>query len=174
MLFRSVMKLLMSLYPLQSGERYLMSKDGGKIELTAAHRGLFAYVPQGNCLMNGSIREEISFSDSAIMADEEKLKKALVAACAEFVYDLPEGLDTTLGEMGSGLSEGQLQRLAIARALLSERPILMLDEATSALDGETERNLLQNLRQMTDRTLLIITHRPAAIEICDRCLSFEE
>ena len=76
--------------------------------------------------------------------------------------------------MGSGLSEGQLQRLAIARAILSERPILMLDEATSALDGETERTLLENLRKMTGRTLLIITHRPAAIEICDRSLSFEE
>ena len=90
-------------------------------------------------------------------------------ACAEdFVRQLPQGLDTPLGEHGSGLSEGQVQRLAVARAICSRRPILLLDEATSALDEATEAQLLQNLRTMTDRTVLIITHRPRACEVCDR------
>ena len=169
----TVMKLLMSLYSLDGGESYLRLKNGDTVALTPAQRRLFAYVPQGNCLMNGSIREEISFSDGDIMKNDEKLRAALVAACAEFVYELPNGLDSPLGEQGSGLSEGQLQRLAIARALLSERPILLLDEATSALDGETERTLLANLRAMTDRTVLIITHRPAALDVCDRRVNFE-
>lgn len=168
----TVMKLLMSLYSPKAGERYIRLPDGAEIELNAAHRGLFAYVPQGNCLMNGTVREAIAFSDKEIMDDEEKISAALRAACAEFVFELPEGLDTLLGEQGSGLSEGQLQRLAIARALLSERPVLMLDEATSALDGETEQALLANLRKMTDRTVLIITHRPAALEVCDRQVRF--
>jgi len=168
----TVMKLLMSLYSPKVGERYLRLGDGSEVELNAAYRGLFAYVPQGNCLMNGTVREAIAFSDKEIMSDEEKMSAALTAACAEFVFELPDGLDTILGEQGSGLSEGQLQRLAIARALLSGRPILMLDEATSALDGETERTLLANLRKMTDRTVLIITHRPAALEVCDRQVRF--
>lgn len=169
----TVMKLLMSLYSPCNGKRYLRLQGGEETELSAAHRALFAYVPQGNCLMNGTIREEISFSDKAVMADDERRRKALYAACAEFVYELPEGIDTLLGEQGSGLSEGQLQRLAIARAILSERPILMFDEATSALDGETERKLLTNLRALSDKTVLIITHRLAAIEVCDRRISLE-
>lgn len=168
----TVMKLLMSLYSPDGGERYIRLSDGAETELNASHRNLFAYVPQGNCLMNGTVREAIAFSDKEIMDDEEKISAALRAACAEFVFELPEGLDTLLGEQGSGLSEGQLQRLAIARALLSERPVLMLDEATSALDGETEQALLANLRKMTDRTVLIITHRPAALEVCDRRVEF--
>ena len=86
--------------------------------------------------------------------------------------ELPEGLDTVLGEQGSGLSEGQIQRLAIARAIMSGRPILMLDEATSSLDGVTEEKLLMNLRTMTDKTVILITHRPAALSICDRKIKF--
>ncbi len=98
---------------------------------------------------------------------EERERRALKAACAEFVFGLPEGLDTPLRERGGGLSEGQLQRLAVARALLSERPILLLDEATSALDGETEKRLLENIRKEKNKTCLIVTHRPAALEIAD-------
>ena len=94
---------------------------------------------------------------------------ALSVACAdEFVAALEKGVDTQLGERGCGLSEGQMQRIAIARAVFSERPILILDESTSALDESTEQRLLTNLRRMTDQTVLIITHRPAALGICDR------
>ena len=107
------------------------------------------------------------------MKQDDAIYSALKIACAdEFVKELPNGLDTVLGEQGSGLSEGQIQRLAIARAIMSERPILMLDEATSSLDGVTEEKLLTNLRTMTDKTVILITHRPAALSICDRKIKF--
>lgn len=96
-------------------------------------------------------------------------------ACADdFIGELENGIDTLLGERGTGLSEGQMQRIAVARALFSDSPILLLDEATSALDEATEKRLLQNLRSMTDKTVVIVTHRPAALEICDRVLRFTE
>ena len=96
------------------------------------------------------------------------LWRALDIAVADFVRELPDGLEAQLGERGAGLSEGQLQRLAIARAILSEHPILLLDEATSALDEGTEARLLENLRRMTDRTVLIVTHRPRVRTVSDR------
>ena len=146
---------------------------GKKTVLDVEQRRLFAYVPQGNGLFNGSIREVLTFGDTEKMYSEEKLWKALEIACAEgFVKELPNGLDTILGEQGSGLSEGQEQRLSIARAIISERPVLMLDEATSALDAATEEKLLKNLKSMTDRTVVIITHRPAALSICDKQIFF--
>ena len=109
------------------------------------------------------------------MNDDGKIAQALKIACAdEFVYDLEQGVDTLLGERGAGLSEGQMQRLAIARAIFADCPILLLDEATSALDDKTERRLLDNLKSMTDKTVIIVTHRPAALEICDRIFRFTE
>ena len=165
----TMLKLLMCLYPLSSGERYLIQREGDRIELTSEWHRLFAYVPQGNQLMSGTIREIIAFADKSQMRDEDKLWKALKIACADkFVQELENGLDTLLGERGQGLSEGQMQRIAIARALFSDNPILLLDEATSALDENTERQLLENLRHMTDKTVLIVTHRPAALAICDK------
>ena len=105
----------------------------------------------------------------------DRLRTALRIACAEeFVALLDDGVDTLLGERGAGLSEGQMQRLAIARALFSESPVLLLDEATSALDSETERQLLENLHTMTDKTVLIVTHRQAALAICDHVFEFTE
>ena len=95
-------------------------------------------------------------------------------ACGDFVFELPEGLDTMLGEKGAGLSEGQMQRIAIARALYADAPVLILDEATSALDGETERRLLNNLKQLTNKTVFIVTHRSEAIRICNRKLEFAD
>ena len=171
----TVLKLLMSLYRLDAGERLLCDRDGTSRPLSVRERRLFAYVPQGNQLMSGTLREAVAFSEPEAARDDERLWRALRIACAEdFVRELPEGPDTRLGERGTGLSEGQMQRLAIARALFSESPILLLDEATSALDGETERQLLVNLRSMTDRTVVIVTHRPAALDICDRVLLFTE
>ncbi|QTE70012.1 ABC transporter ATP-binding protein [Clostridiales bacterium FE2011] len=166
----TVLKLLLGMYPPDSGE---ITVDGQP--LTAAWRGLFAYVPQGNALLHGTIRDIVSFADPAHAGDEERLGRALQTACAEeFVSGLEQGADTELGERGAGLSEGQTQRLAIARAIFSERPVLLLDESTSALDAETEEQLLKNLRGLTDRTVIIVTHRPAALAICDRVLRFTE
>ena len=164
----TLLKLLMCLYPLDAGERYLRGAKG-ETALTPAWRGLFAYVPQGNQLMSGTIRQIVAFGDPDAMAQDARLAEALDIACASgFVAALEDGLDTRLGERGCGLSEGQMQRIAIARAVFSGRPVLILDESTSALDEDTERQLLANLRRMTDKTVLIITHRPAALEICDR------
>ena len=166
----TVLKLLLGMYPPDSGE---ITVDGQP--LTAAWRGLFAYVPQGNALLHGTIRDIVSFADPAHAGDEERLGRALRTACAEeFVSGLEHGADTELGERGAGLSEGQTQRLAIARAIFSGRPVLLLDESTSALDAETEEQLLKNLRGLTDRTVIIVTHRPAALAICDRVLRFTE
>lgn len=168
----TVLKLILCLYPLDAGELCLQTADGEQ-QLTSAYRGLFAYVPQGNQLLSGSIREIIAFGDQEQMRQEEKLHRALDIACAEeFVSELEDGLDTLLGERGAGLSEGQMQRIAIARAVFSDHPILLLDEATSALDETTERRLLDNLRTMTDKTVVIVTHRPAVLRICDKQIDF--
>ncbi|MCH5191493.1 MAG: ABC transporter ATP-binding protein [Oscillospiraceae bacterium] len=168
----TVLKLMLCLYPLDAGERCLETADGS-VPLTSAWRGLFAYVPQGNQLLSGSIREIIAFGDKERMLQEEKLHRALDIACAEeFVSKLEDGLDTQLGERGAGLSEGQMQRIAIARAVFSDHPILLLDEATGSLDEATERRLLDNLRTMTDKTVVIVTHRPAVLKICDKQIDF--
>lgn len=170
----TILKLLMSIYQLDSGKRYLTDTKGTKLLTSEWHR-LFAYVPQGNQLMSGTIREVVAFADKSDMLNVERINRALHIACAdEFVADLENGIDTLLGERGTGLSEGQMQRIAIARAIFSESPILLLDEATSALDADTERRLLQNLRSMTDKTVVIVTHRPAALDICDRILHITE
>lgn len=171
----TVLKLLLALYPLDGGERYLRCMDGTERSLTSAHRRLFAYVPQGSALMNGSVRQIISFAEPEASGDEERLRRALEIACAaEFVSELENGVDMELGERGAGLSEGQLQRLAVARAIFSDAPVLLLDEATSALDEETEKRLLENLRALTDKTVIIVTHRPAVLTVCDREVRFGE
>ena len=170
----TVLKLLMCLYPLDAGSRTLETTCGTQL-LTAAWRSLFAYVPQGNQLLSGTIRDIVSFGDPCKAQDDAGILRALRIACAEdFVQKLEKGLDTTLGEHGQGLSEGQMQRIAIARAVFSEHPILMLDEATSALDEATAQQLLENLRRMTDKTVLMVTHRADQTEFFDRELSFSK
>ena len=162
----------MSIYQLDGGERYIIGSDGEK-PLSAEWHRLFAYVLQGNQLMSGTIREIVAFADKTDMQNDERINKALKIACADdFVSELDGEIDTILGERGTGLSEGQMQRIAIARAIFSESPILLLDEATSALDSDTEKMLLQNLRSMTNKTVVIVIHRPAALEICDRVIEF--
>ena len=159
----TVLKLLMGLYTVDAGEVY------------GCDRSMFAYVPQGNQLMSGSIRDIITFSDKDKSGDEAGIYRALRIACADgFIAELEQGIDTLLGERGLGLSEGQMQRLAIARAIYSDRPVLLLDEATSALDAGTEEAVLWNLRSMTDKTVIIVTHRPAALKLCDRQVAFGE
>ena len=170
----TVLKLLMCLYPLDAGSRTLETTCGTQ-PLTAAYRSLFAYVPQGNQLLSGTIRDIVSFGDPCKAQDDAGILRALRIACAEdFVQKLEKGLDTTLGEHGQGLSEGQMQRIAIARAVFSEHPILMLDEATSALDEATAQQLLENLRRMTDKTVLMVTHRMNQANFFDKELSFSK
>ncbi len=171
----TVLKLLMCIYKLDGGRRYITDKSGNTNELSAKFHRLFAYVPQGNQLMSGTIREVVSFADRSGLNDDERINNALKIACADgFVSELDNAADTLLGERGTGLSEGQMQRIAIARAVYSKCPILLLDEATSALDEATERKVLENLKNMTDKTVVIVTHRPAALDICDRILKFTE
>ncbi|MBP5354442.1 MAG: ATP-binding cassette domain-containing protein, partial [Lachnospiraceae bacterium] len=170
----TILRLLMGVYTPDSGERYMRSRNNTEKPLDGRSRRLFAYVPQGNRLMSGTIREVVSFADDA--ADTgERVNEALRIACAEeFVGTLAQGIETMLGEHGMGLSEGQMQRIAIARAIYSGAPVLMFDESTSSLDEATEATLLENLRALTDRTVVIVTHRPAALSICDRVLRMEE
>lgn len=168
----TVLKLLMCMYDLDDGQRFVVSREGEE-PLTAGWRGLFSYVPQGNQLMSGTIRQVVTFGQECDMSRDADIHRALTIACADqFIQELPEGIDTQLGERGAGLSEGQMQRIAIARAIFSQRPILLLDEATSALDETTEAKVLENLRSMTDQTVIIVTHRPAALDITDTIIHF--
>jgi len=166
----TVLKLLMCIYPLHTGESFICSEHDEQ-KLTSAHRRLFAYVPQGNGLMDGTIRDIVCFAHPEEKDNVERISHALRIACAdEFVGNV----DEVLGERGSGISEGQMQRLAIARAVFSDAPVLLLDEATSALDMQTEKNVLENLRTLTDKTVILVTHRSAALEVCDRIIRFDE
>ena len=170
----TVLKLMMCLYHPDSGKMFLHKTDGSEIPLTSEWHRLFAYVPQGNHLMSGTIREMIAFGDMERTYDIDAMNRALQISCAdEFVSQLENGIDTLLGERGTGLSEGQMQRIAVARAIFSDSPVLLLDEATSSLDENTEKHLLENLRTMTDKTVIIITHRPKALELCDKVIQFE-
>ncbi len=165
----SLFQLLLGIYKPTSGNVSFVS-NGQTIPASKGTRSLFAYVPQGNTLTSGTLRQNISaFTDQPT---EEALRAAVHAACLdELVKEI--GLDTRLGERGIGLSEGQAQRVAIARALLSDAPILLLDAATSALDEESEAKLLKNIDAMRDKTVIIVTHRRAALAICDYQLHIE-
>ncbi len=171
----TLFKMLLSVYAPKEGEVNIHTENG-KIPLTVNDRSLFAYVPQGNFLFSGSIYENLTFfmKNKEEEGMQEKVKRAISLACADFVFELPNGLETSLSERGGGLSEGQLQRLAIARALLSERPVLLLDESTSALDGETEKKVLQNISQIEGKTCILVTHRPAALTIADTVLEVKD
>ena len=135
-------------------------------------RRMFAYVPQGNMILSGSIRRNITFLEDG--GDDEKIVAAAKNACIwDFIQSLPDGLDTVIGENGMGLSEGQVQRIAVARAFFYDAPVILLDEATSALDEKTELEILQNVKSMKNKTCIIITHKKSAESICNReiCLS---
>ncbi|MEG2418697.1 MAG: ABC transporter ATP-binding protein [Eubacterium sp.] len=168
----TLLKLLIGVFIPDSGEVGLLKKDGELVAVDRYTRPLFAYVPQGNYLLSGTIRENIAFirpeaSDYAV-AEAARLSCAL-----DFINALPLGFETHIGEKGLGLSEGQVQRLAIARAILGGAPIMLLDEVTSALDGETERQVLKNIQSMMDRTCIIVTHKTAALSVCDAVVTIE-
>lgn len=164
----TLQKLMLGFYTPDSGAMVARLTDG-ELVLGCETRPLFAYVPQTGLLLSGTIRENIAFCCGEV-SDEAIWAAAEVADVADAIRKQPMGLDTVLGERGSGLSEGQLQRLAIARAVLCDAPVLLLDEATSALDEATEERVLKRLRALPNRTCLCITHRPAALEICDRVI----
>ena len=170
----TTLKAMMAFCLCETGECNVVLQDGSHEALTAQWRSLFAYVPQGNHLMSGTIRDAVVFGGEQGAACDERVWDALRVAGADFVSALPDGLDTRLGEGGAGLSEGQVQRLAIARAIFADRPVLLLDEATCSLDPETERRVLENLRALPDKTVIAVTHRPAALEVCDRQVRFGE
>lgn len=168
----TLFKLLLSVYKPSGGEIRVIT-DSDSYVVDKSLRKLFSYVPQGNFLLSGTLRENIAFV--APNASEEDIMRAAAIACAdEFISELPHGLDSRIAERGAGLSEGQVQRIAIARALLSGSPIILLDEATSALDEETEAKLLKNLRSMKDITCIIISHKKAAEQICDKIVTIED
>lgn len=159
----SLFQLLLGIYKPTAG-RVLFISGEKQVPACKGTRSLFAYVPQGNMLMSGSLKDNLTmFTDHAT---EEEIRSAVKAACLEELVG-KIGMEAKLGERGVGLSEGQAQRVAIARALLSNAPILLLDEATSALDEETEAQVLRNIAEMRNKTVIIVTHRRAALEICD-------
>ena len=142
------------------------------MEVSAETRCNFTYVPQGNTLFSGTIRDNLLMGNPE--ATEEDMVCALHTAVAGFVFDLPSGMDTLVGEQGSGLSEGQAQRIAIARALLRPAFILLFDEATSALDADTELRLLENLKEhCAGKTFIFVTHHTAVAERCDAVLRLD-
>lgn len=168
----TLMKLLLSVYRPLSGEIYIDTSDG-KYTVDKSLRRLFSYVPQGNFLLSGTLRENIAFV--APDATEQDILDAAKTACAyDFISELPKGLDTVIAERGGGLSEGQVQRVAIARALLTGAPVILLDEATSALDEATEAQLLHNLRALKNKTCIIISHKKAAEQICDKTVTIRD
>ena len=167
----TLIKLILGLLKADKGRIYLKSGNNC-YDIDAGMRKMFSYVPQGNMVLSGTVRENITFFNNEI--DEKFVIECARTACVmDFVSELPKGLDTVIGERGFGLSEGQIQRIAIARALTSKAPILLLDEATSALDSETEKKLLNNLRNIKNKTCIFISHREAAIADCDRILKIE-
>ena len=168
----TLLKLLLGILRPEKGALWLQTRQGA-VPLNRSTRRLFAYVPQGNLLFSGTIRENLTITKPD--ATEEELRQAVyVSAMEEFLPQLPNGLDTVLGENGQGLSEGQAQRLSIARAWISGAPVLLLDECTSALDAATEETVLRRLRELPDRTCIAVTHRPAAVELADYQLHMED
>jgi len=168
----SLLRILLALLQPQSGS-VTMYDSSREVAVGVDTRINFMYVPQGNTLLSGTIRENLRMACHD--ADEEQMKEALHMAAADFVFDLPEGLDTAVAEIGSGLSEGQAQRVSIARALLHPGGVMVLDEATSALDADTEEKLLLNISKHYhgQKTIICVTHRPAATSYADAELKIQ-
>ena len=164
----TMIRLLLGLIRPAEGRAYLQAADGRQVEVNAGLRRYFSYVPQGNTLLSGTIADNLRMVKPD--ASDAQLRAALEAACAwDFVSAMDGGLDASVGEHGHGLSEGQAQRIAFARALLRDAPVLLLDEATSALDVATERTILRNLAaRYPHKTCIVTTHRPTVISLCRR------
>lgn len=163
----TLIRLILALVSPTEGRAEIYNANKTK-KLSPRLRCNFVYVPQGNTLLSGTIRENLRLG--RLDATEDEMYDALHQACADFVKELPDRLDTQCTEAGGGLSEGQAQRITIARALLRNRSVMLFDEATSALDPETEKQLLQNILANHDKTVIFITHRPAVVDYCDQTL----
>lgn len=166
----TLLRMILALIRPDSGNVYIYNKVERFI-VSPLTRCNITYVPQGNTMLSGSIRDNLLLGN--VDATEEQMYEALDEACADFVRELPDGLDTEMTEQGGGLSEGQAQRICIARALLRNSPLMILDEATSALDSETEKKLLNNILENNSRTVIFITHRPIVLRYCDTSLNLE-
>ncbi len=164
----TLMRLLLGMLDADIGSVTLSGADGTTLPINADLRKFFSYVPQGNTMLAGTIADNMRMVREDVT--DEEIIEALKTACAwEFVELLPEGINSSLGERGRGISEGQAQRISIARAVLRNSPILLLDEATSALDIETEERVLKNIiKQHPNKVIIISTHRPSALKLCQR------
>ena len=164
----TLIRLILGLVRPDRGRAYLRASNGLEVEMNAETRHLFSYVPQGNTILSGTIAENLRMVKDD--ATDRELQEALTLACAwNFVSRMPDGIHSSVGERGKGLSEGQAQRIAIARAILKDAPVLLLDEATSALDVATERQVLRNIiRHRPNKTCVVTTHRPSVLNLCQR------
>ena len=164
----TMIRLILGLVCPQAGKVVISASNGKEIPMNADTRHLFAYVPQGNTILSGTIAENMRMVKEK--ATDGEIIQALKDTCAwEFVKKLPDTIYSSVGERGRGLSEGQAQRIAIARAILCDAPVLLLDEATSALDVTTERRVLKNIiRQRPNKTCIVTTHRPSVLNLCQR------
>jgi ATP-binding cassette subfamily B protein len=168
----TLIKLMLGVYNIDGGEMVFDTEDGN-INIDSTTRKMFSYVPQGNMIFSGTLKENVKFINEN--ATEQQIERALKISCAyDFIKTLPNGLETIVGENGVGLSEGQIQRVAIARAVLCNAPVILLDEATSALDEQTESTLLKNLKELEGVTLIIISHKKAAADICNKRIRVED
>ena len=164
----TLMRLFLGMLDPREGSVTLTGSDGEPVAVNADLRRFFAYVPQGNTMLSGTVAENMRMVREDVSEDE--MTEALKTACAwDFVSELPDGINGKLGERGRGISEGQAQRISIARALLRNSPILLLDEATSALDMDTEEKVLSNIiKQHPNKVIIVSTHRPSALKLCQR------
>lgn len=167
----TLVRMILALIRPDSGRAVIYNGRGESYQLSSLTRCNFVYVPQGNTLLSGTIRDNLRLGN--LSATDDDMLNALHRACADFVSELPDGLDTVCSESGGGLSEGQAQRIAIARALLRDGSVMLFDEATSSLDPDTERRLLANLLADRQRTIIFVTHRMAVVDYCDRVLRME-
>ena len=167
----TLLRLLIALTTPRNGSIELYNNEE-KYNASTLTRGNIVYVPQGNSLISGTVRENLLLGNPD--ATEEQISNALHIACADYVFDLPNGIDTPIAESGGGVSEGQAQRLSVARSLLRPGSIIIFDEATSALDEETEQEMLTRLtKEKTGKTLIFVTHRPAVMKHCTQVLKIE-
>lgn len=168
----TIMKLFLGVYPVSEGEIFFNCNDK-KVPVSDVTRSMFAYVPQGNMLFSGTVRDNVTFINDNVT--EQEIDRALKISGADaFVSELPDKINTKVGENGMGLSEGQVQRIAIARAVLSKAPILLLDEATGSLDEATEKAVIQNLLAMEDKTIILVSHRHSAADMCEQTINVKD
>lgn len=169
----TLLKLMLAMYTPSDGDINLIDNDDNVHKMSADLRGLFSYVPQGNMVLSGTVRDNVVFFDKYI--DDARIEECLKAAeLWDDISSLRDGCDTVIGENGVGLSEGQVQRLAVARALYRYVPVLLLDEATSALDEVTEAKMLENIRKIKDKTCILISHKKGAEKYMDKKISIED